>query len=74
MPELSARAQRVVELITTSFSQILIPGLEITIPLTLISFALGLIIALFTALVQVAGVRVLRQLARVYVWLSLIHI
>ena len=68
MPELSARAQRVVELITTSFSQILIPGLEITIPLTLISFALGLIIALFTALVQVAGVRVLRQLARFYVW------
>ena len=68
MPELSARAQRVVELITTSFSQILIPGLEITIPLTLISFALGLIIALFTALVQVAGVRVLRQLARCYVW------
>ena len=68
MPELSARAQRVVELITTSFSQILIPGLEITIPLTLISFALGLIIALFTALVQVAGVRVLRQLSRFYVW------
>ncbi len=68
MPELSARAQRVVELITTSFSQILIPGLEITIPLTLISFALGLIIALFTALVQVARVRVLRQLARFYVW------
>lgn len=40
-----------------------------TIPLTVISFAIGLIIALGTALVQVGRVPVLRQLARVYVWL-----
>jgi len=69
LPVLSARAQRVWELLSTSFSQILIPGLEITIPLTVISFIAGLLIALLAALVQVAHIKGLRQLARFYVWI-----
>ena len=40
-----------------------------TIPLTAISFTIGLIIALFTALVQTAKIPVLRRLARFYVWI-----
>lgn len=40
-----------------------------TIPLTVISFSIGLVIALFTALVQTAKVPVLRKLARFYVWI-----
>lgn len=39
-----------------------------TIPLTVISFSFAMIIAIITALVQFAHVRVLKQLARIYVW------
>ncbi len=61
-------SERVVEIISQSFFQILIPGIKVTIPLTIISFALGLLIALFLALVQIARVPVLKQFALVYIW------
>lgn len=61
-------SQRIMDLLINSFWQILLPGLKITIPLTLISFAISLVLALFTAVVQVANVRGLKQLARLYVW------
>ena len=61
--------ERILNLLKDSFVQILLPGLEMTVPLTVISFSLGLVIALVTALVQVANVKVLRQLARFYVWI-----
>ncbi len=51
-----------------SFWKILLPGLKITIPLTVISFVLALMIAIFTALIQFGNVRILKQLARFYVW------
>lgn len=57
------------ELLIQSIPGLLIPGLTVTIPLTLVSFGLGLILALFTALVQIASVPVLRQIARFYVWI-----
>ena len=57
------------ELLIQSIPGLLIPGLTVTIPLTLVSFGLGLILALFTALVQIARVPVLRQVARFYVWI-----
>ena len=40
-----------------------------TIPLTVISFAIALVIALFTAIVQIAEVPMLKPLARLYVWI-----
>lgn len=61
-------SQRLIELLINSFWQILLPGIKITIPLTLISFVFSLILALLTAMVQVADVRGLKQLARLYVW------
>lgn len=61
-------SQRIMDLLINSFWQILLPGLKITIPLTLISFAISLVLALSTAVVQVANVRGLKQLARLYVW------
>ncbi|MDD6221433.1 MAG: amino acid ABC transporter permease [Lachnospiraceae bacterium] len=61
-------SERVVQIISQSFFQILIPGIKVTIPLTIISFALGLLIALFLALVQIANVPVLKQFALVYIW------
>ena len=39
-----------------------------TIPLTAISFSLAMVIAIAVALVQFAHIRVLRQIARFYVW------
>lgn len=56
------------EIIVDSFGKILLPGLTMTIPLTAISFFFALIIALIVAMIQFAHVRVLRQVARFYVW------
>ena len=52
------------QILLQSFTKILIPGIKVTIPLTLASFALGFAIALFLALVQVARVPVLSKFAR----------
>ena len=60
--------QRLFEIIVDSFGKILLPGLTMTIPLTAISFFFALIIALIVAMIQFAHVRVLRQVARLYVW------
>lgn len=62
-------SERMISLLIDSFWKILLPGLKMTIPLTIISFSFGLLIALLTALVQVANFKVLRQLARFYVWI-----
>lgn len=51
-----------------SFWQILLPGLTMTIPLTIISFAIAMVIAVAVALVQFARVPVLRQVCRFYIW------
>ena len=59
---------RVIQLLIDSFGQILVPGLTMTIPLTIISFSLGMVIATITALVQFANIRVLKQIARFYIW------
>lgn len=60
--------QRLFGILVDSFGKILIPGLTITIPLTAISFSIALVIAVVTALVQFANVKVLKQIARFYVW------
>ena len=60
---------RLWELFLESFPKILLPGLTVTIPLTVISFSLALIIAVVMALVQFANIRVLKQIARFYIWI-----
>ncbi len=57
------------ELLSDSFFKILLPGLTMTIPLTILSFFFAMIIATVTALIQFANVRVLKQLARFYIWI-----
>ncbi|HFI0632340.1 TPA: amino acid ABC transporter permease [Streptococcus suis] len=59
---------RVWQLLIDSFTQILVPGLLVTIPLTILSFVFGLIIAIGTALVQIAQIPILKQVARFYIW------
>ena len=60
---------RLIEILISSFDEMLRQGVLVTIPLTIISFILAMIIALITALVQVANIRVLKQVARFYVWI-----
>lgn len=62
-------SERIVQILLSSFTRILIPGIKITIPLTLLSFILGCVIALFLALVQIANVKGLKQFARFYIWI-----
>ena len=59
---------RILDLMLESFGTILLPGLTMTLPLTAVSFALALVIAVITALVQFADIGGLKQLARFYVW------
>jgi len=61
-------SERLIEILISSFTKILIPGIKVTIPLTLASFALSLVIGLVLALVQIAEIRVIRQIARFYIW------
>ncbi|MCM1263175.1 MAG: amino acid ABC transporter permease [Butyrivibrio sp.] len=60
---------RLIEIIIDSFPKILIPGLKYTLPLTFIAFAFALVIATVVALIQFANVSVLKQIARVYIWI-----
>lgn len=52
-----------------SFPKILIPGLTRTIPLTIISFSIAMIIAVITAMAQYAHIPVLSQIIRLYIWI-----
>lgn len=56
-------------IITESFPKILKAGIEVTIPLTVISFALALVIGVTVALIQYAKIRGLQQLCRFYIWI-----
>ncbi len=59
---------RVLEIVIDSFSKILIPGITVTIPLTIISFSLALVIAVVVAMIQIANIPGLKQAARFYIW------
>ena len=61
--------ERVVDILISSFPRILGQGLLVTIPLTVISFALALVVAVICAMIQIADVKGLRTLVRFYIWL-----
>lgn len=61
-------SERLIGILADSFWKILLPGLTITIPLTAISFALALLIAVAAALIQFAHMRFLTLLVRFYIW------
>ena len=60
---------RLIEILIDSFWKILLPGLTYTIPLAVVSFSIGLVIALLTAIAQVSKTPVLAQISRLYVWI-----
>lgn len=61
-------SERLIRILVESFPKILIPGLTMTLPLTVIAFSCALVIAVIAAMIQVAKVPVLRQLMRFYIW------
>lgn len=61
--------ERIWNIIVDSFWPLLKAGVAFTVPLTLITFALGLVVAVLTALARLSSFGPLRQLARFYVWI-----
>lgn len=61
-------SNRLVNILIESFPKMLLPGLKMTIPLTAISFACALVIAVVAAMIRVAKVPVLQQIVRFYIW------
>ena len=61
-------SNRTVSVLWEALPRILSAGLTMTIPLTLVSFTLAMVLAVAVALVQYAKVPVLSQLARFYIW------
>lgn len=62
-------SERLISILIQSFSKILIPGILVTIPLTVIAFSLAMIIAVIVAMIQFANVPVLKQICRFYIWI-----
>ena len=57
------------ELFLDSFPKILLPGLTMTIPLTVISFSIALVIAVIAAMIVYVKVPALTPLIRGYIWI-----
>lgn len=62
-------SERLIEILVSSFMKILIPGIKVTVPLTLLSFAVSVILGLLLAIVMVANIKGLKQFAYFYVWI-----
>ena len=60
---------RLWSIIVDSFPKLLEYGLKVTVPLTLLSFALALLIAVIVALIQYANIKPLLPICRFYIWL-----
>lgn len=59
---------RLWEIIINSIPKILLPGITYTIPLTLLSFFIGMVIAIIVAVTRVMRIKVLSEIFRFYVW------
>ena len=57
-----------INILIESFPKILLPGLKMTLPLTVISFFFAMIIAIIVALIQYANIPVAKQICRFYIW------
>ncbi len=60
--------ERVARILIESFPKILLPGLKMTVPLTVLAFSLGLVIAVITALIQYVKIPVIKEISRFYIW------
>ncbi len=63
----SDRLSTWIDIMQSSFMPMLKEAVFTTIPLTLITFIIGLILATLTALARISGSRILQWIARIYV-------
>ncbi|MBQ2230751.1 MAG: amino acid ABC transporter permease [Oscillospiraceae bacterium] len=68
LTDLYEQNKRVIDVAIQSFPKIIVPGLTVTIPLTILSFTFAMMIAIAVAMIQYARVPVLRQISRFYIW------
>ena len=61
--------ERLIGILVSSFLKILVPGIKVTIPLTILSSALSFVLGLILAIVQVANIKILKQVAFIYIWI-----
>lgn len=61
-------SDRLINILASSFVKILIPGIKVTIPLTLVSFAVSFVLGLLLALFQIADIKGLKQFSKFYIW------
>ena len=62
--------ERLWSILIDSFPKLLGYGIKVTVPLTIFSFSIALVVALVVALIQYAKVRGLKQLCRFYIWIT----
>lgn len=64
---LNSEQQHALDAAKQAFGPMLEGLVKYSIPITLVTFVLGLIIALFTALMRISTSKILRSISRVYV-------
>jgi cystine transport system permease protein len=63
------RFLRVTGILVHSFFPLLKAGIYFTVPLTIISYFLGLVVAFFTAIARISDIKMLERISRFYVWI-----
>lgn len=66
---MSERMVRVIEILINSFIPLLKAGLAFTVPLTIISFIFGMLIAFSVAIIRVINIKPLARIVQFYVWI-----
>ena len=61
--------ERLWGILVDAFPKLLDYGVRVTVPLTILSFALALVISLIVAMIQYAKVSVLKEICRFYIWI-----
>lgn len=61
--------ERVIQIVRDAFPQLMEKFFTMTIPLTILSFSLALIIAVAVAMIQYAHVKGLQRFCRIYIWI-----
>ena len=62
-------SERIINIIIDSFPKILVSGILFTIPLTILAFVIGVILAFIIAIIQYKKIKVLNSICRFYIWI-----
>ena len=62
-------SDRLIQILIDSFPKIIIPGIIVTIPLTIISFSIAMVISIVCAIVLYANVKIVKSIINFYIWI-----